>query len=80
MAGLSRGKGEKEHSCSWVDLVGNGTNQLRKYFCSHNWGEPFRDFSMTIEHHAREYRAMADDAYWICVYANDQWKVRDSIM
>jgi len=65
----------KENSCSWVEMVGRSQAQPRKFFCSHNWSEPFHDFMSTIDRHARENRAGPEDTYWICVYANDQWKV-----
>lgn len=65
----------QRHSCSWMEVVSCGNPQERRFYCSHNWSEPFRDFMATIEHHAREHRAGPEDAYWICVFANDQWDV-----
>mmetsp|Transcript_17604 Transcript_17604/g.48306 ORF Transcript_17604/g.48306 Transcript_17604/m.48306 type:complete len:794 (+) Transcript_17604:102-2483(+) len=62
-------------SCSWVELVSHGRKQTRAYFCSHNWSESFRDFMATIAHHSREYKVRPDETYWICVFANNQWKM-----
>lgn len=62
-------------SCSYVELVGHGRKQPRTYFCSHNWGENFRDFAATIAHHSREFKVRTDEAYWICVFANNQWRI-----
>merc|ERR1711874_321364 len=36
------------YSCSWVEFVSKGLPQERRFFCSHNWAEPFRDFMATI--------------------------------
>mmetsp|Transcript_120790 Transcript_120790/g.346978 ORF Transcript_120790/g.346978 Transcript_120790/m.346978 type:complete len:833 (-) Transcript_120790:293-2791(-) len=65
----------KEHSCSWAELVSQGRRQKRRFFCSHNWGESFRHFAMTLEEHSVAYKVRGFDAYWICVFANDQWSL-----
>mmetsp|Transcript_42866 Transcript_42866/g.100547 ORF Transcript_42866/g.100547 Transcript_42866/m.100547 type:complete len:875 (-) Transcript_42866:245-2869(-) len=65
----------KACSCSWVELVGRGRKQPRKFFCSHNWGEHFRDFVATIQRHALKYKVPSSHSYWICVFANNQHNV-----
>jgi len=65
----------QEHSCSWVELVSNGRRQERVFFCSHYWGESFRNFMGTIEHHALANRVHQSESYWICIFANNQWTV-----
>eukprot|EP00930_Biecheleria_cincta_P029855 TRINITY_DN20715_c0_g1_i1.p1 TRINITY_DN20715_c0_g1~~TRINITY_DN20715_c0_g1_i1.p1 ORF type:complete len:826 (-),score=136.92 TRINITY_DN20715_c0_g1_i1:57-2534(-) len=64
-----------KNSCSWVEMLANGRPQTRRFFCSHNWNEPFRDFMASIDHHTRNQRVAPDDSYWICVYANNQWDI-----
>lgn len=65
----------QEHSCSWSELVSRDVPQTRDYFCSHSWSEPFREFMASIERFAQERKVTAGQAFWICVYANDQWNV-----
>jgi hypothetical protein len=65
---------QKADSCSWVELVADRV-QKPKYFVSHNWSESFRDFMLSIEHHAKHVRCRAADSYWICVFAMNQWEV-----
>lgn len=65
----------EEFSCSWAELVANGYPQARRFFCSHSWSEPFRDFMAAIEHHAWRNSVGPEGSYWICVFANDQWRV-----
>jgi len=66
---------DDENSCSWVELVANGKIQSPKTFISHWWGEFFRDFMLSLEHHARLHNIKDDDGYYFCVCANNQWKV-----
>lgn len=63
------------NSCSWVEVVCGGKPQQRNFFCSHNWGECFRDFMVSIEAHAKDQGISAEANYWICVYANNQHNV-----
>jgi len=65
----------RENSCSWAEVVADGKPQTRDFFCSHNWGECFRDFMVSIEAHAKERGVALEDTYWICVYANNQHNV-----
>jgi len=66
----------EQYSCSWAEFVApRGTRQTRRYFVSHNWSEYFRDFMCAVEHHVFHHGVSYDDAYWICVYANNQWNV-----
>ena len=46
---------------------------LPRYFVSHNWAEPFRDFMHSIEMHAKHVCARIHDIYFVCTFANDQW-------
>ncbi|CAE8740856.1 unnamed protein product [Polarella glacialis] len=66
----------RQDSCSWVELVTPGQDVQRcRFFCSHSWSEPFNDFMTSIERHALRNKARPADAYWICVFANNQWKI-----
>jgi len=65
----------EQYSCSWAEFVARYGPQTRRYFVSHNWSEYFRDFMCAIEHHVFHHGVSHDDAYWICVYANNQWDV-----
>ena len=62
----------KEQQCSYVELVAPAgtTSQRPKWFVSHWWGEPVKDFIAALKNHA-EMRGLAKtDAYWVCAYAS----------
>ena len=65
----------KDKSCSWVELVADpeSPQQAPDTYLSHAWAEIFRDFMLSIEHHAKENRVSPDHTYWFCVCANNQW-------
>ena len=64
----------KEHKCSYVELVAPaGTSSQRpKWFVSHWWGEPVKDFIKALKNHAKVRGLASTDAYWVCAYANNQ--------
>ena len=64
----------KEHKCSYVELVAPaGTSSQRpKWFVSHWWGEPVKDFIKALKNHAEVRGLASTDAYWVCAYANNQ--------
>ena len=58
--------------CSYVELVApEGTRaQTPKWFVSHWWGEPVKDFIACLEEHARVRNLDPEEAvYWVCAYA-----------
>ena len=54
-----------EKKCSYVELVAPpGTKaQTPKWFVSHWWGEPVKDFIMAVKEHARQRFAPRDDRH-----------------
>lgn len=63
------------NSRSWVEIV-SADPQPPKFFVSHNWSEPFRDFMKAIElYKAGENDLGIHDPLFICTFANDQWHV-----
>lgn len=71
----------QDKSCSWVELVADPDcpEQAPDTYLSHAWAESFRDFMLSIEHHAKEKRAGPDHTYWFCVCANNQWDVSSDL-
>ena len=67
------------HQVSYVELVAS-TSQPPKWFVSHWWGEPVFDFISCLERHSQDH---ADNAgaltYWVCAYANNQWKLDEEL-
>ena len=64
--------------CSLVELIAFG-EQVPLYFVSHWWGEPVLDFVKCLEQHAVDRGLGVDSPYWVCAYANNQWKLDDEI-
>ena len=62
-----------EQKCSYVELVAPAgtTSQEPKWFVSHWWGEPVKDFFKALKEHARVRKLKKTDAYWVCAYANN---------
>ena len=74
--------------CSYVELVApQGTTvQTPRWFVSHWWGEPVKDFVKAVEKHSKvrfptgernevdcdRNTADEDVSYWVCAYANNQ--------
>ena len=63
-----------KHRCSWAEHVAKGA-QKPKFFVTHNWSSPFRDFMNAIEIHAKEAAVRPRDTYWICAFALNQFDV-----
>jgi hypothetical protein len=61
-----------------VELIAFG-EQVPLYFVSHWWGEPVLDFVKCLEQHAVDRGLGVDSPYWVCAYANNQWKLDDEI-
>ena len=63
-----------EQKCSYVELVAPAgtTSQEPKWFVSHWWGEPVKDFFEALKKHAEVRGLKKTDAYWVCAYANNQ--------
>ena len=63
----------KEHKCSYVELVApaGSSSQKPKWFVSHWWGEPVKDFIKALKNHATVRGLKKTDAYWVCAYATD---------
>mmetsp|Transcript_43842 Transcript_43842/g.101285 ORF Transcript_43842/g.101285 Transcript_43842/m.101285 type:complete len:1039 (-) Transcript_43842:212-3328(-) len=68
----------KQFQCSYVDLVAPGP-QVPKWFVSHWWGEPVFDFVRCLERHAFLRKLPLSTPYWVCAYANNQWKLGGEI-
>jgi len=70
----------QERQCSYVELVAESPEAQRPlWFVSHWWGEPLCAFIACLEEHAR-CRHLGDDApYWVCAYANNQWRLDEEI-
>mmetsp|Transcript_136563 Transcript_136563/g.436896 ORF Transcript_136563/g.436896 Transcript_136563/m.436896 type:complete len:749 (+) Transcript_136563:131-2377(+) len=61
-------------SCSFVELFAVGP-QKPTWFVSHWWGEAVLDFILCVRQHATDRCLPSEAAYWVCAYANNQWKV-----
>ena len=63
-----------EQKCSYVELVAPAgtTSQEPKWFVSHWWGEPVKDFVKALKKYAEVRGLKKTDAYWVCAYANNQ--------
>ena len=64
----------EEQKCSYVELVAPAgtTSQTPRWFVSHWWGEPVKDFVKALMTHAMVRGLKDTDAYWVCAYANNQ--------
>ena len=64
----------EQTQCSYVELVAPaGTRaQTPKWFVSHWWGEPVKDFVKALKNHAKVRGLPDSTAYWVCAYANNQ--------
>jgi len=63
-----------KHPCSWMEII-TTEDQSSKYFVSHNWAEPFRDFMHSLETHAAMNCLGIHDVFFVCTFANNQWKL-----
>ncbi len=63
---------------SFVECVATKP-QKPKWFVSHWWGEPVKDFIACLEQHRRDFNEKDDVTYWICAYANNQWNLGDHV-
>uniref|UniRef100_A0A7S1SBY0 EF-hand domain-containing protein n=1 Tax=Alexandrium catenella TaxID=2925 RepID=A0A7S1SBY0_ALECA len=68
----------KARKLSYVEQVAAGP-QRPLFFCSHWWGEPVRAFIACVEQHAYDRRLGENASYWVCAYANNQWKLGKAV-
>lgn len=68
----------EEARCSFVERIAQGP-QPPQWFVSHWWGEEVCQFLACVEEHARLRHLGTAVAYWICAYANNQWRIEDEI-
>lgn len=65
--------------CSLVELMAT-MSQPPLWFVSHWWGEPVCEFVKCLVAHARDRQLSGQSAcYWICAYANNQWRLGDAL-
>ena len=64
--------------CSLVELIATG-EQEPLYFVSHWWGESVFDFIQCITRHSIDRKLGMRAPYWVCAYANNQWKLDEEI-
>ena len=62
----------RKERLSFAELVGPSSVQ---WFCSHYWGMPFLHFIDCLKGHA----AGEMTCYWVCTFANNQWKVSEEL-
>lgn len=69
----------KARQCSYVEVVAKSA-QPPKWFVSHWWGEPVLSFVACLRRHC-ELRSPGnvDLPYWVCAYANNQWKLAEDV-
>jgi len=68
----------QERQVSLVELIADGP-QPPDWFVSHWWGEPVKDFIACLEQHAKDRGLGGRTRYWVCAYANNQWKLGEEI-
>ncbi len=83
----------KDTQASFVEtLPSTSGSQPPRFFLSHWWGEPFVRTLACLEQFVRDFRYNFDDSddargggmtidtpIWICIFANNQWKLDDAI-
>ena len=68
--------------CSYVELVASPEKkeeQKPRWFVSHWWGEPVKDFVTALKNHAKVRKLPDSTAYWVCAYANNQHDLASAI-
>lgn len=68
----------RNSSCSLVEMVAK-SEQKPRWFISHAWAEPVKNFVAAVTQHAEVRGLSEDDYYWVCGYANNQHKIEDDI-
>jgi len=63
---------------SYVELIADG-KQPPAWFVSHFWGEAIAAFTKCLEQHAADRQLSRDSPYWVCAYANNQWKLGNEV-
>eukprot|EP00554_Chaetoceros_debilis_P007183 CAMPEP_0194075886 /NCGR_PEP_ID=MMETSP0149-20130528/2787_1 /TAXON_ID=122233 /ORGANISM="Chaetoceros debilis, Strain MM31A-1" /LENGTH=759 /DNA_ID=CAMNT_0038756483 /DNA_START=415 /DNA_END=2694 /DNA_ORIENTATION=+ len=83
----------KESKKSFIEeLRSTAGSQPPRFFASHWWGEPIKDFVVCLEQHRRDFAmnvneeqerkggGMTEDTpIWVCAYANNQWDLDDYV-
>jgi hypothetical protein len=64
--------------CAFVELFADSP-QPPRWFVSHWWGEPVKDFIACLEQHALDHCLDEHAPYWVCAYANNQWALGEAI-
>jgi hypothetical protein len=82
-----------KHECSLVELLAEGP-QKPDYFVSHWWGEPVVQFLACLKQHAKDRGLIYQPGdeyyvkdvslsrspyYWVCAYANNQYKLESEL-
>ncbi|CAK8992179.1 unnamed protein product [Durusdinium trenchii] len=64
-----------------TSFVGLWGGRKVDYFVSHSWGTSFAHFTQSIRCHAlsKEGSTWMDTSYWICSFANNQWKIKEDL-
>lgn len=76
----------KPKQTSFVEMIATFA-QVPKWFCSHWWGEPVADFIKCLMQHCYDRygdrgsfgEVMGEVPYWVCAYANNQWKLAEEL-
>mmetsp|Transcript_148774 Transcript_148774/g.370698 ORF Transcript_148774/g.370698 Transcript_148774/m.370698 type:complete len:493 (-) Transcript_148774:11-1489(-) len=68
----------KPYECSYVELVAKSPQKPR-YFVSHWWGEAVALFIQCLEQHAEDRMFDENVAWWVCAYANNQYKLTAAV-
>mmetsp|Transcript_38984 Transcript_38984/g.97995 ORF Transcript_38984/g.97995 Transcript_38984/m.97995 type:complete len:462 (-) Transcript_38984:86-1471(-) len=68
----------KPYECSYVELIAKGPQKPR-YFVSHWWGEPVVLFIRCLTMHAEDRGFDESTFYWVCAYANNQYKLMGAV-
>ena len=56
-------------------------SQVPTWFVSHWWGEPVFAFLVCLRNHVKlRHLNIMDSAYWVCAYANNQWRLAGALV
>lgn len=69
----------RQFQCSLVEILSEAKQQRPRWFVSHVWCEPVKNFLSSIEEHARVRGLSETDCWWVCGYANNQHSLDEDI-
>mmetsp|Transcript_90216 Transcript_90216/g.254531 ORF Transcript_90216/g.254531 Transcript_90216/m.254531 type:complete len:1426 (-) Transcript_90216:73-4350(-) len=69
----------KPVACAFVELMAK-SSQTPKWYVSHWWGEPIREFFRCLELHSRMRQLHPSHPFWICAYANRQHDLSNEVV